>query len=285
MTGPFVLELAEATVLRGGTRVLDRVTLAVRRGEHTAILGPNGAGKSSLIRLLTLQDYPLAPAGRTPPIRILGRERWDLASLRARMGLVSGDLDHTFALGTRGGRVDGLEAVVSGFLASQGVFAHHEVRERHWAAARQALEWVGATHLAAKPLTQMSAGEKRRVLIARALVARPELLLLDEPTTGLDLVARHRFMEDVRRLAADGATLVLVTHRVEEVVPEIGRVVLLAGGRVAGDGPTGEMLTPDRLGAVFGGDVRVAREGGYYHVRIGAQEETHRIGGAGRDRG
>jgi iron complex transport system ATP-binding protein len=184
------------------------------------------------------------------------------------MGLVSGELDVTFALGTRGGQVEGLEAVVSGFFASHGVFVHHKVNERHWAAAHQALKSVDGGHLASKALNLMSAGEKRRVLIARALVAQPELLLLDEPTTGLDLVARHRFMAHVQQLAAKGVTVVLVTHRVEEIVPEIERVVLLADGRVVGDGPTAEMLTSARLGALFGGEIRVDKEGGYYLVRV-----------------
>lgn len=267
-SAPPVLELHEASVVRGGTRVLDRLSLTVRAGEHTAILGPNGAGKSSLIRLLTIQDYPLAVHGGPAPLRILGRARWELAELRTRMGIVSADLDATFALGTRGGRVGGLEAVVSGFLASQGVFSHQAVTGAQWTAAREALARVGASHLAGKILVTMSAGEKRRVLIARALVARPELLLLDEPTTGLDLVARHRFMEDVRGVAASGATLLLVTHHVEEIVPEIRRVILLDGGRVAGDGPAEDMLTGGRLGRLFGGPVRVAREAGYYHVQV-----------------
>jgi iron complex transport system ATP-binding protein len=268
MTVPPVLELRDASVMRGGTRVLDRVSLTVRTGEHTAILGPNGAGKSSLIRLLTLQDYPLAVPGGPPPLRILGRARWELSALRTRMGIVSADLDATFALGTRGGRVGGLEAVVSGFLASQGLFAHQAVTDAQWAEARAALAAVGASRLADAPLVTMSAGEKRRVLIARALVARPDLLLLDEPTTGLDLVARHRFMQDVRRVAASGATLLLVTHHVEEIVPEIERVVLLDRGRVVADGPAGGLLTPARLGRLFGGTVRVAREAGYYQVQV-----------------
>jgi iron complex transport system ATP-binding protein len=269
-----VLELRDASVMRGGTRVLDRVSLTVHAGEHTAILGPNGAGKSSLIRLLTLQDYPLAAHGGAPPLRILGRARWELAALRARMGIVSAELDATFALGTRGGRVGGLEAVVSAFVASQGVFRHQVVTAAQWAAARAALVAVGAAHLADTAIVTMSAGEKRRVLIARALVARPDLLLLDEPTAGLDLVARHRFMEDVRRVAAAGATLLLVTHHVDEIVPEMRRVVLLDRGRVAADGPTAELLTAARLGALFGGRVRVSREAGYYQVRVASGGAT-----------
>jgi iron complex transport system ATP-binding protein len=113
----------------------------------------------------------------------------------------------------------------------------------------------------------LSAGERRRVLIARALITRPEALVLDEPTAGLDPVARHRFMESIRRLAQEGTTLILVTHHIDEIIPEIKRVVLLHAGRVAFDGPAEQALTPERLETVFGGPVIVEPSGGYYHVR------------------
>jgi iron complex transport system ATP-binding protein len=263
-----VLELAGASVLRGRTRVLDDVSLTIGAGEHTAILGPNGAGKSSLIRLLTLEDYPLAHPDGHPSLQWFGRARWNVADLRLRLGIVSGELDSTFARTTRRGRVAGLEAVVSGFLASQGVFEHHHVTATMRADASAALERVQAAHLAAKPLTEMSAGEKRRVLIARALVTKPDVLLLDEPTTGLDLVARHRFMESVRRLATAGTTIVLVTHHVEEVVPEMERLILLREGRVTDDGPREQVLNAERLSAAFGAVLAVERAGSYYHVRV-----------------
>jgi iron complex transport system ATP-binding protein len=134
----------------------------------------------------------------------------------------------------------------------------------------EALERVEASHLAGKLLNEMSAGERRRVLIARALITRPDALLLDEPTSGLDLVARQRFMESVRRLAREGTTLILVTHHVEEIIPEVRRVVLLRRGRIAFDGSPEEALTADRLQEVFGGPVAVVRSGGYYHVRVDA---------------
>jgi iron complex transport system ATP-binding protein len=114
----------------------------------------------------------------------------------------------------------------------------------------------------------MSAGERRRVLIARALVTRPDALVLDEPTTGLDFVARHRFMESIRRLAREGTTVILVTHHVEEIVPEITRVVLLRAGKVAFNGTPEDALTPERLTDVFGAPMRVERNGEYYHLRL-----------------
>jgi iron complex transport system ATP-binding protein len=265
-----VLELSNATLFRGRTPVLHELSLVIRRGEHTAILGPNGAGKSSLIRMLTLEDRPRASDNGHPPLRLFGRESWDVTELRTRLGVVTGDLDASFGIGTSGGRVSGNDVALSGLLGSHGIFSHHEVTGTMREQARTALERVEALHLAAKPLNEMSAGERRRVLIARALVTRPDALLLDEPTTGLDLVARQRFMESVRRLVREGTTLILVTHHVEEIIPETTRVVLLRAGRIAYDGPPEDALTAERLEDVFGGAVTVVHSGGYYHVRAGA---------------
>jgi iron complex transport system ATP-binding protein len=263
----FVVELRNATLVRGRTRVFENLSLAVARGEHTAVLGPNGAGKSSFIRMLTLDDRPRAMDNGTAPLRLFGRASWDLTELRARLGVVTGDLDAGFGVGTSGGRVCGLDVALSGLLGSHGVFSHHEVTEAMRDRAREALMRVGASHLGERPLNELSAGERRRVLIARALVTKPEALVLDEPTAGLDPVARYRFMESIRGLAHDGTTLILVTHHIDEVIPEIKRVVLLKDGRVAFDGPAENALTSAQLGHVFGGPVVVERSGGYYHVR------------------
>jgi iron complex transport system ATP-binding protein len=261
-----ILELHDASSIRGGTRVLHSLTLRIDRGQHTAILGPNGAGKSSLMRLLMLEDRPIAH-DTIPPLRLFGRASWDLMELRTRLGVVTGDLDAGFGLGTSGGRVNGFDVALSGLFGSQGVFAHHEVTAAMRADATEALRRAHAEYLASKPLNEMSAGERRRVLIARALVTRPEALLLDEPTSGLDIAARHRFLESVRSLARSGTTTIIVTHHVEEIVPEIERVVLLRGGRIVFDGPAVQALTAPRLEALFGSPVIVTHSGGYFHVR------------------
>jgi iron complex transport system ATP-binding protein len=263
-----VLELRNATLVRGGARVLDGLSLTIHPGEHTVILGPNGAGKSSLIRLLTFDDRPHVGENGIPPMRIFGQERWDVSALRSRFGVVTGELDHSFGLETSHGRVSGLDVATSGLLGSHGVFSHHAVTEAMRDRAREALARVEASSLAGKPLNEMSAGERRRVLIARALVTRPDALVLDEPTTGLDFVARHRFMESLRRLAREGTTLILVTHHVEEIVPEISRVILLRAGRVAFNGAPADALTPRRLTDVFGAPMAVERNGEYYHVKL-----------------
>jgi iron complex transport system ATP-binding protein len=242
-----LLELRDATVVLGGTRILDGLTLSIAAGEHTAVLGPNGAGKSTFIKLLTLQQYPVAAANGIPPIRVMGRDRWDVFALRSQFGIVSADLHDRFVQGNSNGTINGLDAVVSGFFASQGVHAHHRVTEEMRRAALDALARVGAEHLGRTMLDTMSTGEARRVLIARALAHQPRALVLDEPTRGLDLVARHH---------------------VDEIIPEIGRVILLHRGRVAADGPKAAVLTAAQLGATFDAPLAVEQAGGYYHVRV-----------------
>lgn len=264
---PPIIELSNLTSMRGGVRVLHNLSLTIAPGQHTAILGPNGAGKSSLMRLLMLEDRPLAVEGR-PPLQLFGQASWDLMDLRKHLGVVTGDLDANFGWSTSRGRVLGFDVALSGLFGSQGVFSNFAVTAAMREQASEALLRVDAAHLAAKPLNEMSTGERRRVLIARALVTRPAALLLDEPTTGLDLVARHRFMESVRSLARGGTTTIIVTHHVEEIVPEIERVVLLRGGRLAFDGPVEAALTAESLEAVYGAPVVVTRSAGYFHVRL-----------------
>lgn len=263
-----ILELADATVVRDDRRVLDGVNLTIREGEHTAIVGPNGAGKSILVSLLTLEQRPLAAANGTPPVRIFGRADWNLFELRSQLGIVSAGLHHAFVNGNSEGAITAEAAVLSAFLSSYGILRYGSVTGAMRERAAAALDAAGAAHLAARTLDEMSSGEARRVLLARALATSPRALVLDEPTTGLDLVARHDFMETVRRLAVGGTTIVLITHHIEEIVPEIARVVLLRDGRILSDGPRATTLTAQRLSAVFAHPVVVEAADGYYYARL-----------------
>ena len=262
-----VLELSRATLVKGGRAVLDGLTLTIRHGEHTAILGPNGAGKSMLLALLTHYERPLAPEDGRAPVRVFGEENWNVFDLRSQLGIVSADLHQRFVAGNSEGRITGEAAVLSGFLASHGLLRYGTVTREMRSRASRALEAAGASHLAGRRLDQMSSGEARRVLLARALVTAPRALVLDEPTTGLDLAARHAFMEQVRAIARAGATIILITHHVDEVFPEISRVVLLREGRIAGEGATAAMMTSARLTELFGLPVDVQQSDGYYSAR------------------
>jgi iron complex transport system ATP-binding protein len=262
-----ILELADATVVKDGRRVLDRLTLTIAEGEHTAIVGPNGAGKSLLVSLLTHEQRPIAPANGTPAVRVFGRQNWDLFELRSQLGIISADLHQQFVNGNSEGSITAEAAVLSAFLSSYGILRYGTVTNEMRQRAEAALEAAGASGLAHRTLDEMSSGEARRVLLARALVTSPRALVLDEPTTGLDLVARHGFMETVRRLARTGTTVVLITHHIEEIFPEVQRVILLRGGRILADGPAAANLTAARLSELFDFPVAVDVSEGYHYAR------------------
>jgi iron complex transport system ATP-binding protein len=264
-----VLELSNASVKKGDATVLHGLSLKICAGEHTAILGPNGAGKSVLVRLLTHEERALPLPDDSSPVRVFGSDNWNVFELRPQLGIVSADLHQRFVSGNSEGRITGLAAVLSGFVASQGILRYSTITDEMRRSGMEALEKMGAAHLARRLMNEMSSGEARRVLLARALVTDPRALVLDEPTTGLDVVGRHRFMERVRGIARDGTTLILITHHVEEIIPEIDRVILLRSGRIAGDGAKRDMLTERHLSDTFDGTMLVAEREGYFSARSG----------------
>jgi iron complex transport system ATP-binding protein len=257
------LELRCVNVARGDRVVLHDVNLNIRAGEHVAILGPNGCGKSTLILTMTCQIYPIVQEGMQ--VRIFDRERWDLTQLRKHFGVVAGGLLGSELPGERTAVTTGLDAVVAGFFSASTLWPNlhvtGEMRER----AREALERMEATHLAEQLMGEMSAGEKRRILIARALVHRPRQLLLDEPSNALDLAAQRDLRETLRRLTREGTGLVLVTHHLGDILPEIERIILMRGGRIVADGPRDELLTEARLSELFSVPVRIGRDEEWLH--------------------
>ncbi len=254
-----LIELDRACVIRGQVRVLHDLSLRIEQGQHTALLGPNGCGKSSFIKLITRELYPLAHGDGTVAVRVLGQNRWQVDRLRSQLGIVTGDLSSNLS------DMPGLtveEAVLTGFFASFVVPAFREVSTEMRDRARETLAMTGALPLLQRGYAELSAGEARRVLIARALVNRPQALLLDEPSTGLDLIAREQLIATMRDLARQGITLVLVTHHIEEIIPEIERVVMLRGGKILADGARAELLRDAPLSELFGGPIRVVEQAG-----------------------
>lgn len=252
---PPILELDRVRVIRDAAVVLDDISLRIETGGHTAIIGPNGCGKSTLVKLITRELYPVACPGGGG-MRLFGAARWDVAELRSRMGIVSADLHRDLAGASM---LSALDAVVCGHFASQRLPQHRVVTRSMIDAALDALHRVGIHQLAARRVTTLSTGEMRRVLIARALVHRPSALLLDEPTTGLDVVVRDQLLHSLSVLARSGTTLLLVTHHAEEIVDEIGRVLLMRDGRVVADGLPGDVLTDANVSAAFAAPLRVRR--------------------------
>jgi len=261
--GKEFLELRHVNVARGDRIVLHDVNLTIRAGEHVAILGPNGCGKSTLILAMTCQIYPIVrPEMR---VRIFGRERWDLTQLRKHFGVVGAGLMGAELPGERTAVTTGLDAVTAGFFSASTLWPNLHVTDEMRARAAEALERMEATHLSSQLVGTMSAGEKRRILIARALVHRPQQLLLDEPSNALDLAAQRELRETLRRLAREGTGLVLVTHHLGDILPEIERIILMRAGRIVADGPRMELLTEARLSELFNATVRIGRDEEWLH--------------------
>jgi iron complex transport system ATP-binding protein len=256
-----LLEFRNLTVYREDRLVLDRFSLTIPHGQNVAILGPNGSGKSTLLKLVTREVFPVVDPESS--LRVLGRDRWLLFELREHLGIVTNDL---MAACTR--EMTGRDLVLSAFFGSVGLWPHHSVTGMQ-ARAETALALMEVTHLAARDVRHLSSGEARRLLVARALAHGPRALVLDEPTNSLDLRACHDLTSGIRRLAQQGTSIVLVTHHLPDIVPEIDRVVALKDGRVFRDGPTAEVLIPDVLSDVFGVDVEVHRHGHTYTALAG----------------
>ncbi len=254
-----LLRYENVTVRKEGRDILDSISLTLNEGENVAILGPNGSGKSSFIKTITREYYPYVQ-DRDVVWQIWGHEVWDILSLRSLLGIVSNDLQFTF---TRD--LTGFEVVISGFYSSVGLFRQEpgaEMRER----AEEICEFLEIASLMDRPMTRMSSGEARRFLIGRALVHSPKALVLDEPTNSLDLHALHSFRRILRKIACSGTTIILVTHNIHDIIPEISRVILMKEGRFFLDGPKEEVLTDGHIGGLFSVSVRIRKENGYYYA-------------------
>ena len=259
MMGP-AIRLSGLSVRAGRRTILEVDCLEIGRGELVGLLGPNGAGKSTLLRcLLGMQ----ARAGGE--VDVLGRRvsalRWaGLARLRRRIGYVpqwipaGGEMPLTVR-----------EVVAIGRTGIAGMF--RRLGPDHW---RIVDEWIGRlrlTELAGRGFGQISGGERRKALIARAMVQQPELLLLDEPTANLDLGWRERIVEVIGELYRTlGLTVVLVCHELEVLPTCCDRVVILEDGRVTGDGPPAEVLSTSRIESLHGAGLQVVRNGGRWAV-------------------
>jgi iron complex transport system ATP-binding protein len=259
MDAPALLAFNHVSVMLGEKTVLQDITLSIGAGEHVAILGPNGCGKSTLIKTITRECYPLALPGSA--LTILGRDTWNVFELRPLLGIVSNEL---MCRCTRD--ITGQELVLSGFFSSIGVQPYHHVTPAMLEKTEQVLQLLEIPHLAQREITELSSGEAHRLLIGRALVHDPLALLLDEPSNSLDFRAAIELRDILRKLAQAGTGILMVTHHLPDIIPEMERVILLRQGRVFADGSKSELLTTGRLTELFGLPVELARRDGYYHL-------------------
>jgi iron complex transport system ATP-binding protein len=259
-----IIELEHVNVARGENIVLHDVSFRVEAGEHLAILGPNGCGKSTLLKTVTCELYPLVKPGMR--VRIMGRERWDLTQLKRKMGVVSAELPGRHTLTTAG-----FDAILTGFFSSSTLWPNLIVTDEMREYAREIVKLVGAEKLVAKPVGEMSAGQQRRVMIGRALAGTAvegdaKMLLLDEPSNALDLSAQRDLREMLRVLAQQGVAILLITHHIADILPEIDRIVMMREGRIVEDGSKKELLTEEKLGELFGGGIHLSERDGYFNA-------------------
>ncbi|MEI8011338.1 MAG: ATP-binding cassette domain-containing protein [Candidatus Omnitrophota bacterium] len=258
-----LLEFKYLSVLKGkNKKVLDSISLKIFEGDNVVILGPNGAGKSSLIKVITKEYYPI-PGDRGSSFRIWGQERWNVFELRKLLGIVSNELQYTC---TRD--ITGLEIVLSGFFSSIGLFKER-LTPGMIKKAKKVIEFLEIGQLQHRNMNDMSSGEARRFLIGRALVHDPKALILDEPTTSLDLHALYKFTDMLRKIARSGKSIILVTHNLTDIIPEIGRVVLMKDGKFIQQGSKDEVLINKNISKLFGCPVEIKIKDGYYYALRG----------------
>jgi len=262
---PALIEIHNATIWRGSTRVFENLNLSIAQHERVAILGPNGSGKTTLLKTVNRELYPVVNDDSW--IKILGQEQWNVWDLRKCIGIISHDLHNRYTPTTTA-----LEVVVSGFHSSIGVHGTlaRSVNKEQLRRARAVLAMLGIEALHGTPLRRMSTGQQRRCLLGRALVHEPQTLILDEPTSGLDFAASFDYLGRIRELSDSGHNIVLVTHHLNEIPPEVSRVIVLKEGTVVADGDKASVLTSELLSAVYETEIRVAQLDGYFLAYPGA---------------
>ena len=245
-----VLHLEEVSVRREGKWILQNINWEIEKGEHWVLFGLNGAGKTAILNLLNAYYFPTM--GK---VTVLGKEFGKTylgEKLRKQIGFVSSSLQEKFHPGD-----NAFEVVLSGAFASIGLYETptNEIRKR----AINLLEDLGCINYANRNYQTLSQGEKQRVLIARALMSDPSLLILDEPTNGLDFIAREQLLESIESIAKNqnAPTIIYVTHHIEEILPVFDKTLLLKEGQVFGAGDTEEMLSSEQLSRFLGVPVEV----------------------------
>jgi iron complex transport system ATP-binding protein len=262
-----IVELEHVHVARGSNIILHDLSLRIDSGEHLAILGPNGCGKSTLLKTITCELYPLVRPETS--VRIMGRERWDLTQLKRRMGVVAAELPGRQTLS-----ITGLDAVLTGFFSSSTLWPNLVVTSKMRERAEEILKLVNAESLRSALVGEMSAGQQTCIMIGRAMAGTSseveegsvQMLLLDEPSNALDLSAQQDLREMLRELAHRGTAIVLITHHIADILPEIDRIVMMNDGRIVADGSKEDLLTEHQLHKLFGREITLVERDGYWNA-------------------
>lgn len=259
-----VIELRNVSVVRNGNYILKHIDLVLADGENAVILGANGSGKTTLIKLLNGDIRPYYEEDGSSSITLFGESTWNIFDLRDRVGVVSMDLQNRF-----GNETTVADVITSGYFGSMDVFRNHEVSQDMVRAVYNAAVRMGIDDLLDRRIDNLSLGEMRRALIARALVSEPEMLILDEPMTGLDIVMRNAFRRMFDILISAGVRIVMITHELEDIPSCIDRVIMIKDGEKIRDGNKSDVLTSDNLSELFDADISVSVDTHGYHMHMG----------------
>ena len=254
-----IIDFQNITVFQGRNKVLDDFSLTIDESQSTVILGPNGSGKTTLLKLLNRELYIVE--NKNSSLKIFEKDRWNVDELRSNLGVVSQHLQYGYS-----SSAIGLYVVLSGFYSSDGIWQHQEFDESKLDRAKEVMDLLSITHLKDREFSTMSTGEQRKFLLARSLVNDPAVLVFDEPTSGLDMSTCFQYLEIIRELISMGKKVILVTHHIHEIPPEVTRVILLKEGRVIEDGDKDQILTNTNLTNLFDWPIRVIKENGYFQA-------------------
>ena len=257
-----IIRFEHVNVAYENENVLHDIHLSIKEGEHTAILGANGSGKSTLLKLFSNDLYPRYSDSMKK--EIFGKSVWDIWELKKHLGIITNDLHYQFS--ERAPDLSGFEVALSGFFSSFHLYEHQGFKSEHTTKVEEVLAFLEITHLRNKRISEMSTGELRKCIIARALVHNPKAMILDEPTVGLDIKAQLGFVQLLRKIAQE-RTIILVTHHLEEIFEEINHVVLIKQGSIYAQGPKEGLLNDAHLSHVFDIPLRVQCEKGRYFVQ------------------
>lgn len=256
------IEMKNVSVVRDGTFILRSIDLTIGKNENVAIIGPNGSGKTTLMKLLKGDILPFYDEMERTEFRLFGMDRWDLFELRSRLGMVSMDLQSSFD-----GSSTVRDVISSGFFSSKDVYRNHSITASMEDAVRTVADVMDLTDKMERDIGTISLGEMRRTLIARALVPGPDMLVLDEPMTGLDIVLKSRFREMFDTLISNDVSIVMITHELEDIPEGVSRVIMIKDGMIFADGPKEEILTSERISGLFGSSIQVDFSNAAYHMR------------------
>lgn len=258
-----MIELRNLTLRRGDREILRGVDLSVKAGEHWTLLGRNGCGKTTVLEMINAYLFPTSGT-----VDVLGHRYGtvDVREIRKQIGYIGPSLMEKFTL-----RDPVWEIVAGGAYAFLRIYVDvpDEVRER----ALDELGKVGLRHMAEQSFGTLSQGERKKVLLARTMMANPDLLILDEPCAGLDLFEREKFLDALTSLTTNRMSMLYVTHHIEEIIPVFTHVALMAEGRIIAAGPKREVLTAERLEAAYDVPLTVTWRRERPWIQVGKEEE------------